>query len=97
MKAKAYLQVTMIIPNDKRQKAAAVYTTYRQPFLNSITGAISKELLIRNEDVQVLHGFDNAEHAKDYLNSELFSQHVFPELKATWSQNPEVKIYTVPE
>jgi len=33
---------------------------------------VSKELLIRDEDVQVLHGFDGVEHVKAYLDSEMF-------------------------
>ena len=55
MKVKAYLQITMKISNDNRPAAAKVYTDYRQPFLDTIKGALTKDLLIRDEDVQVLH------------------------------------------
>ena len=76
MKVKAYLQITMKISNDNRPAAAKVYTDYRQPFLDTIKGALTKDLLIRDEDVQVLHGFDSAENAQAYLSSELFQNDV---------------------
>lgn len=95
MKVKAYLQITMKISNDNRPAAAKVYTDYRQPFLDTIKGALTKDLLIRDEDVQVLHGFDSAENAQAYLSSELFQNDVFVGLKPLWDAEPEVKIYTV--
>lgn len=95
MAVKAYLQVTMVIPEKNRAAAAKVYTDYREPFPKTIPGAETKDLLIRDEDVQVLHGFDSVEHAKAYLNSEMFTQHVFPGLKPTWSADPELRIYSV--
>ncbi len=67
MEAKAYLEITMWIKNENRAAAAKVYTDYRTPFLNTIKGAVSKNLLVREDDVQVLHGFDNIENAKAYL------------------------------
>lgn len=95
MKVKAYLQITMKISNDNRPAAAKVYTDYRQPFLDTIKGALTKDLLIRDEDVQVLHGFDSAENAQAYLSNELFQNDVFVGLKPLWDADPEVKIYTV--
>lgn len=95
MKVKAYLQITMKISNDNRPAAAKVYTDNRQPFLDTIKGALTKDLLIRDEDVQVLHGFDSAENAQAYLSSELFQNDVFVGLKPLWDADPEVKIYTV--
>ena len=95
MKVKAYLQITMKISNDNRPAAAKVYNDYRQPFLDTIKGALTKDLLIRDEDVQVLHGFDSAENAQAYLSSELFQNDVFVGLKPLWDADPEVKIYTV--
>lgn len=95
MKVKAYLQITIKISNDNRPAAAKVYTDYRQPFLDTIKGALTKDLLIRDEDVQVLHGFDSAENAQAYLSSELFQNDVFVGLKPLWDADPEVKIYTV--
>ena len=80
MAVKAYLEVTMQIPAENRKAAANVY---------------SKALLVRDEDVQVLHGFDSVEHAQDYLKSEMFTKHVFPGLKPTWTAEPEVRIFSV--
>lgn len=95
MEAKAFLQVTMRIPDENRKAAAKVYTEYRQPFLNTIPGAVSKQLLVNDNDVQVLHGFDSAQHAQDYLKSDMFTKHVFPGLKPTWKGDPEVRIFAV--
>lgn len=95
MSAKAYLEITMVIDEVNRPAAAKVYNDYRQPFLTQIKGAVSKELLIRNEDVQVLHGFDSVESAKAYLSSEMFINDVFVGLKPLFSADPEVKIYSV--
>lgn len=95
MEVKAYLEITMRIDNANRPAAAKVYTDYRAPFLDTIEGALTKELLVRDEDVQVLHGFDTVEHAAAYLNSELFNADVVKGLKPLWSAEPDVKIYTV--
>ena len=95
MKVKAFLEITMRIDSASRPAAAKVYTDYRAPFLNTIEGALTKELLIRDEDVQVLHGFDSVEHATAYLSSSLFKDDVVKGLKPLWSADPDVRIYTV--
>lgn len=95
MSAKAYLEITMVIDNEKRPAAAKIYTDYRQLFLDTIKGAVSKELLIRDEDVQVLHGFDSVENAKAYLETEMFKNDVFVGLQPLWSADPDVRIYSV--
>ncbi|MEL7625216.1 MAG: hypothetical protein AAGU12_16755 [Clostridiales bacterium] len=95
MSAKAYLEITMVIDEANRPAAAKVYTDYRQPFLSQIKGAVSKELLIRTEDVQVLHGFDSIENVQAYLESQLFQNDVFVSLKPLLAAAPDVKIYTV--
>ncbi len=95
MSVKAYLEITMSIDEANRPAAAKVYTDYRGPFLEQITGALTKDLLIRDEDVQVLHGFDSLEHAQAYLESDLFQKDVFVGLKPLWSADPDVRIYTV--
>ena len=95
MNVKAYLEVTMTIDIKNRPQAAEVYSTYRQPFLDEIEGALTKELLIRDEDVQVIHGFDSVENANAYLESELFTKTVAPKLEPTWAADPEIKIYEV--
>lgn len=95
MKVKAYLEITMKIDEKNRPAAAKVYTDYRGPFLEQIKGALTKDLLVRSEDVQVLHGFDSEEHAAAYLESEMFTNDVFVGLKPLWSSDPDVRIYTV--
>lgn len=95
MEVKAYLEITMKIDVEKREAAAKVYFDYRTPFLESIKGALTKDLLVRDEDVQVLHGFDKRENAEAYLSSELFKNDVFIALSPLWSRDPEVRIYTV--
>lgn len=95
MKVKAYLEITMKINPENRAAAAKVYFDYREPFLNTIEGALTKELLIRDEDVQVIHGFDSLEHAKAYLNTDMFKNDVFVGLKPTWAADPDVRFYEV--
>ena len=95
MKVNAYLEITMKIEGANRADAAKVYTDYRGPFLEKIEGALTKHLLIRDEDVQVLHGFDSVEHAQAYLSSTMFQNDVFIGLKPLWSADPDVKIYSV--
>lgn len=95
METKAYLEITMFVSNTNRPTAAAVYTKYKQPFLHQIKGATSKQLLIRDEDVQVLHGFQNAETANEYLKTQLFNNDVVRELSPLFDKAPDIKIYTV--
>lgn len=59
----AYLQIPLDISNENRAAAAGVYQKYKTPFLTTIEGATSKELLVRDEDVQVLHGFTTVAQA----------------------------------
>ena len=94
MNVNAYLEITMKIEEANRPAAAKVYTDYRRPFLDTIEGALTKDLLIRDEDIQVLHGFDSVEHAQAYLSSAMFQNDVFVGLKPLWSADPEVKIYS---
>lgn len=91
--SKAYLEITLVIPAEDRAGAGAVYAKYKEPFLSTITGARSKELLLREEDVQVLHGFDSRTHAEGYLGSALFNTDVVNELKPFLRAEPEVRIY----
>lgn len=95
MKVKAYLEITMKINQENRPAAAKVYTDYCKPFLDTVEGALTKELLIRDDDVQVLHGFDSEEHARAYLSSDLFKNDVAAGLSPLWSDAPEIKIYAV--
>lgn len=95
MRVNTYLEITMKIEAANRPAAAKIYTDYREPFLKTIEGALTKDLLIRDEDVQVLHGFDSVEHAQAYLTSDIFQNDVFVGLKPLWSADPDVKIYSV--
>ena len=94
-KNEVYLENTMKMNDENRSAAAGVYTKYREPFLSTIDGAVSKELLLRNEDVQVLHGFTSTVHAEAYLSSALFNTDVVVELKPYFEEAPCVKIYSV--
>jgi hypothetical protein len=89
----AYLEITLNIATPDRTAAAGVYTKYKQPFLSTVKGAQSKQLLIRDEDVQVLHGFDNVADANAYLASDLFQNDVVKELKPLLKSAPEVRVY----
>ena len=89
----AYLQITLKIDPVNRPAAAGIYQRYKAPFLNTIAGAKSKELLVRDEDVEVLHGFDTAEQANAYLKSRLFSSDVVGALKPLLAAAPDVRIY----
>lgn len=91
----SYLEITLIIEAENRSAAAQVYTRYKDPFLTQIKGARTKDLLIRDEDVQVLHGFDTAENARAYLKSDLFNQGVVEALKPLLGAEPDIRIYEV--
>jgi len=91
----AVLEITLVIPEENRSAAVGVYTNLRQRFLDEASGAQSKQLLVRKEDVQVLHGFDSAENAQAYLESALFTQDVVGELGPLLDADPVVSIYNV--
>ncbi len=90
---KAYLEITMKVSAADRAKAGAVYAKYKEPFLGTIPGAESKDLLLREEDVQVLHGFDSRGSAESYLESPLFANDVVGELKPYLMAAPDIRIY----
>ena len=89
----AYLEITFHNAPANRAKAAEVYTKYKQPFLTTVAGAKSKELLVRNDDVQVLHGFASVKDAENYLTNKLFTDDVVVALKPLLIDAPEVRIY----
>ena len=91
----AYLQITLKVAPQNRPAAAAVYTKYKDAFLKQIKGAKSKDLLIRDEDVQVLHGFASVADAQAYLKSDLFNQDVVNGLAPHLDAAPEVRVYDV--
>lgn len=88
-----YLEITLKIANANRAAAAGVYEKYKAPFLSTIAGAKTKELLVRNEDVQLLHGFEGLDNANAYLQSALFNADVVEALKPLLDAAPEVRIY----
>ena len=90
-----YLEITLKISEKNRPAAAGVYTKYKIQFLEKIAGAKSKDLLVRDQDVQVLHGFETTEQANAYLGSQLFSNDVVAELAPLLDADPEVRIYQV--
>ena len=90
-----YLQITLKIADSNRAAAAEVYQKYKAPFLATVAGAKSNELLVRGEDVQVLHGFDSTESASAYLESDLFTADVVGSLKPLLDAAPDVRIYQV--
>jgi hypothetical protein len=90
---KAYLEITLKVDAKDRGAAGAIYTQYKKPFLTKIAGAKSKELLLRDEDVQVLHGFATRKQAEAYLTSDLFTKDVVVGLKPLLKADPEVRIY----
>ncbi|MFD0252123.1 MULTISPECIES: hypothetical protein [Streptomyces] len=89
----AYLQITLQVDPAHRPAAAGVYEKYKQPFLDTAPGALSKELLVRDEDVQVLHGFRSVADAKTYLTSELFTRDVVGGLSPLLKADPDVRVY----
>jgi len=90
----AFLEITLKIEAGDRPAAAAIYQKYKDPFLTKIAGAVSKQLLVRDEDVQVLHGFKSVQEAQAYTRSALFNQDVVVGLKPLLKASPEVRIYS---
>lgn len=88
-----YLQISLNVAAKDRPAAAAIYSRFKGPFLAQANGAKSKDLLIRDEDVQVLHGFDSVANAKAYLGSALFTQDVVTALKPLLQSAPDVRVY----
>lgn len=91
---KAYLEITLKVDSQDRAATGAVYKKFKKPFLTEVPGARSKELLMRDKDVQVLHGFATKKQAEIYLSSDLFTKGVVIGLKPLLKADPEVRIYT---
>ena len=90
-----YLQISLKIRADRRPAAAEIYSRYKAPFLASVAGARSKELLLRDDDVQVLHGFDSKANAEAYLTNPFFERDVVTALSPLLDAPPDVRVYTV--
>lgn len=87
---KSYLEITFKIDDLNRTNVVEVYNQYKVPFLENIKGAILKEILTRNQDIQVLHCFESEEDAHDLLKNDL-SRALNPYLK----EAPDLRIYTI--
>jgi quinol monooxygenase YgiN len=92
--AAAYLEITLRVAPKNRAAAAEVYKKYKAPFLSKAPGAKSKQLLVRTDDVQVLHGFETLANAEAYLKSPLFNDDVVKALAPLLEAPPEVRVYT---
>lgn len=90
-----YMQITLKVSAGNRAAAAGVFQQYKTPFLNTVVGAKSKELLLRTEDVQVLLGFDAEANASAYLHSDMFNVDVANALKPLLDAAPEARVYRV--
>ena len=90
-----YLQINLNVAAKDRLAAAAIYTQFKDTFLTLAKGAQTKDLLVRDEDVQVLHGFDSVEDTKSYLDSDLFNRDVVTALKPLLQSSPDVRVYAV--
>ncbi|OGU24217.1 MAG: hypothetical protein A2580_05895 [Hydrogenophilales bacterium RIFOXYD1_FULL_62_11] len=89
---KAYLEITLKIDAADRVAAAQVYSKYKAPILKSIPGSSSKELDVRDDDVQVLHSFKTRDLAEPCLKSELFNKDAVTALTPLLKAQPEVRI-----
>lgn len=90
-----YLEITLKVRPERRPAAVEVYRRYRAPFLTTIAGAKSKQLLVRDEDVQVLHAFDSQPNAERYLKTALFEHDIVSALSPLLDAPPDVRVYVV--
>lgn len=88
-----YLQITLQVAPENRAAAGAVYAKYRDLFLTTVDGATDKQLLIRDDDVQVMHTFTDGAAAAAYLTTAMFNDDVVRELGPLLAADPEVRIY----
>ncbi len=91
--SKAYLEITLQVSEQNRSQAGGVYAKFKQPFLGTVSGSKSKELLLCETDVQVLHEFNSTESAESYLKSALFQNDVVSALTPYLIAEPEIRIY----
>ena len=79
----AYLAITLQVNPANRAAAAGVYEKYKQPFLDTVPGATSKDL----------HGFRTVADAEAYLASELFTRDVVGGLSPLLKTAPDARVY----
>lgn len=90
-----YLEITLKVPPARRPAAVQVYERYKAPFLTTIAGAKSKDLLVRDDDVQVLHAFDSQSDAEAYLKTSLFQSDIVTALAPLLDAPPDLRVYVV--
>ncbi|MDF7673674.1 hypothetical protein PT277_09405 [Acetobacteraceae bacterium ESL0709] len=88
-----YLQITLKISGVNRNRVVSLYQYYDALFLETVTGAHSRELLLRSEDLQVMYGFDTEKNAKAYLRSSLFTQDILGSIRPLLDTSPEIRLY----
>jgi len=93
--AKAYLDIILTIQGLDRAGVTAVYNLYKEPFLKTVNGALSDELLIHIDDLRILQGFKSREDAQCYFLSKFCTSDFITSLKPDIIGNPNVKIYEV--
>ena len=91
----AYLQIVLKANSSSRGELTNTYNKLRDLFPEQIKGAKTQELLLSDEEVQLLYGFDTFEDAEAFLSTELYNNIILPALKPLISNNPEIKIYNV--
>ena len=92
---RSFLQITLVVPTPKREEAITkVFLPGRQRFLDRIPGAVTMDLLVREEDLQVLHGFDTMENASAYLKSPI-GKEILGQLAEISDGKPSIAVYNV--
>lgn len=92
---RAYLQITLDIPEPKREGAITrVYLPNRPRFLERTEGAVAMDVLLRPEDAQLLIGFDTLDHAKAYRDGSS-GQEILAQFSEFTAGTPAVALYTV--
>jgi hypothetical protein len=92
---RGFVQVTLAIPESRREEAITrIFLPARQRFLDRSPGAVSMDLLVREEDVQLLHGFDTFENSRVYLDSGFFRD-LIGQLGETAEKEPVTALYNV--
>ncbi len=93
--AKTYLEITFKVADAKREQAVEIYKQYKTTILQTFESALSMELLVHVEGIQLLIGFNSVENAQEYLLSTLFNDKLVVALKPFMQGAPDVKIYSV--
>ncbi|MFA5515544.1 MAG: hypothetical protein WDA20_04590 [Desulfuromonadales bacterium] len=92
---RAYLQISLPVPPERRDEAITkVFLPSRQRFDELAEGAVSIDLLVRNEDLQVLAGFDTLEHARAFEKSPA-GRDLTGQLTKLAEKEPTVALYNV--